>query len=102
MIFRAVQEKVKVVEIIPGKGSGKLKHRVLAMLNQPHLKKFYRSVEADASNEGRVLVHFCTPVVSARCRRRSSSRPCDLLNRRDLAHAGHDDQSGHASQDLGM
>ena len=58
MIFRAVQEKVKVVEIIPGKGSGKLKHRVLAMLNQPHLKKFYRSVEADASNEGRVLVHF--------------------------------------------
>jgi DNA-nicking Smr family endonuclease len=58
VIFRAVQEKVKVVEIIHGKGSGKLRRRVLAMLNQPHLKKFYRSVEADASNEGRVLVHF--------------------------------------------
>jgi len=57
-IFRAVREKVKLVEIIPGKGSGKLKHRVLAMLNQPHLRKLYRSVEADPGNEGRVLVHF--------------------------------------------
>jgi DNA-nicking Smr family endonuclease len=58
VIFRAAQEKVKLVEIIPGKGSGKLKHRVLAMLRQPHLRKFYRSVEADPGNEGRVLVHF--------------------------------------------
>jgi dsDNA-specific endonuclease/ATPase MutS2 len=57
-IFRAVREKVAVVEIIPGKGSGQLKRRVLAMLNQPHLKKFYRKVEADSSNEGRVLVHL--------------------------------------------
>jgi DNA-nicking Smr family endonuclease len=57
-IFRAVQDQIKLVEIIPGKGSGKLKHRVLAMLSQPHLKKFYRSVEADPGNEGRVLVHF--------------------------------------------
>ena len=57
-VFRAAREKIKLVEIIPGKGSGKLKHRVLAMLNQPHLKKLYRRVEADASNDGRVLVHF--------------------------------------------
>ncbi|MBB5158531.1 Smr/MutS family protein [Saccharopolyspora phatthalungensis] len=57
-IFRAAQEKVKLVEIIPGKGDGKLKRRVLAMLKQPHLKKLYRSVEADPGNEGRVLVRF--------------------------------------------
>jgi len=57
-IFRAAREKIKVVEIIPGKGSGKLKRRVLATLNQPHLKKLYRRVEADAANDGRVLVHF--------------------------------------------
>jgi dsDNA-specific endonuclease/ATPase MutS2 len=57
-IFRAASEKLKVVEIIPGKGSGKLKRRVLATLNQPHLKKLYRSVETDASNDGRVLVRF--------------------------------------------
>jgi DNA-nicking Smr family endonuclease len=58
VIFRAVQEKVKLVEIIPGKGSGKLRHRVVAMLGQPHLKKFYRRVEVDPGNDGRVLVHF--------------------------------------------
>jgi DNA-nicking Smr family endonuclease len=57
-IFRAARERIKLVEIIPGKGSGKLKHRVLAVLSQPHLKKFYRTVEADPGNEGRVLVHF--------------------------------------------
>jgi DNA-nicking Smr family endonuclease len=57
-IFRAAREKVKLVEIIPGKGSGKLKHRILAMLRQPHLRKLYRSVEADSRNDGRVLVHF--------------------------------------------
>jgi dsDNA-specific endonuclease/ATPase MutS2 len=57
-IFRAAREKIKVVEIISGKGSGKLKRRVLATLNQPHLKKLYRRVEADAANDGRVLVHF--------------------------------------------
>lgn len=57
-IFRAAREKIRVVEIIPGKGSGKLKRRVLGMLNQPHLKKLYRRVETDAGNEGRVLIHF--------------------------------------------
>ncbi len=57
-IFRAARERIKLVEIIPGKGSGKLKHRVLAVLSQPHLKKFYRTVQADPGNEGRVLVHF--------------------------------------------
>ena len=57
-IFRAARERIELVEIIPGKGSGKLKHRVLAVLRQPHLKKFYRTVEADPGNEGRVLVHF--------------------------------------------
>ncbi len=57
-IFRAARERIKLVEIIPGRGSGKLKHRVLAVLSQPHLKKFYRTVEAAPGNEGRVLVHF--------------------------------------------
>jgi dsDNA-specific endonuclease/ATPase MutS2 len=57
-IFRARRENIPLVEFIPGRGSGKLKHRVLAMLKQPHLKKLYRSVETDAGNDGRVLVHF--------------------------------------------
>ena len=57
-IFRAGRQNITLVEIIPGKGSGKLKNRVLAMLRQPHMLKLYRSVEADPGNEGRVLVHF--------------------------------------------
>lgn len=57
-VFRGAREKVKLVEIITGKGSGQLKRRILAILNQPHLKKLYRSVEADPGNDGRVLIRF--------------------------------------------
>lgn len=64
-IFGAVAQKVALLEIIPGKGSGTLKRRVLAKLAQPHLKKFYRRVEADSTNEGRILVHFDPPSSSS-------------------------------------
>jgi hypothetical protein len=47
-----------LVEIIPGKGTGKLKRRVLALLRQGHLRRLYRRVETDETNGGRVLVHF--------------------------------------------
>ncbi len=57
-IFRAAGENVPLVEIIPGKGAGKLKKRVLAMLKQPHIKKLYRSVEVAPGNDGMVLVHL--------------------------------------------
>jgi dsDNA-specific endonuclease/ATPase MutS2 len=57
-LFRGAAAKVAVVEIIPGKGSGKLKNRVLAMLRQAHLKKFYRRVEVAPGNDGKVLVHL--------------------------------------------
>ncbi|XVS67742.1 Smr/MutS family protein [Actinosynnema sp. CA-299493] len=58
VVFRAAREKVPLVEIIHGKGKGKLKARVLAMLAQPHLKKLYRRVEVPRDNDGVVLVHF--------------------------------------------
>lgn len=57
-IFQAVAQKVAILVIIPGKGSATLKRRVLAKLAQPHLHKFYRRIEADPANEGRILVHF--------------------------------------------
>lgn len=60
-VFRAVAQKVALLEIIPGKGSGTLKRRVLAKLAQPHLRRFYCRVEADSTNEGRILVHFDSP-----------------------------------------
>lgn len=58
IIFRALREHEPVVEIIPGKGSGKLRSRVLALLGQPHLKKLYRRFEVDERNEGRIFVYF--------------------------------------------
>lgn len=64
-LFLAVAQEVALLEIIPGKGSGTLKRRVLAKLAQPHLKKFYRHVEADSTNEGRILVHFGPPSSSS-------------------------------------
>jgi dsDNA-specific endonuclease/ATPase MutS2 len=57
-LFRAAAERVEVVEIICGKGSGVLRKRVLAMLGQPHLRKLYRTVDASGANEGRILVRF--------------------------------------------
>lgn len=60
VIFKAARTGEPLVEIIPGKGSGQLRRRVLALLGQPHLKKLYHRVEEDARNSGRILVHFRT------------------------------------------
>lgn len=57
-IFKAAKTDVELVVIIPGKGSQKLKSRVLALLRQPHLSKLYKSVEPDPENLGRVFVRF--------------------------------------------
>ena len=57
-VFRAAATGEDVVEIIPGKGSGQLKRRVLAFLNQPQIRKLYVRVEADPGNAGRILVYF--------------------------------------------
>ena len=54
----AIRKKIALVEIIPGKGSGQLKKRVLRFLNQPHIKSLYHRLEKDDKNFGRVFVHF--------------------------------------------
>ncbi|MCL4879359.1 MAG: Smr/MutS family protein [Anaerolineae bacterium] len=58
IIEEAVEKKIKTVEIIPGKGSGQLKKRVLRFLNQPHIKNLYHRLEKDDKNFGRIFVHF--------------------------------------------
>ncbi|NEE02362.1 Smr/MutS family protein [Phytoactinopolyspora halotolerans] len=58
VIDEAVQRKAKLVEIIPGKGSGQLKKRVLRFLQQKEIKALYHRVEKDSDNFGRVFVHF--------------------------------------------
>jgi DNA-nicking Smr family endonuclease len=54
----AVRTKATMVEIIPGKGSGQLKKRVLRFLDQKEVKGLYHRVEKDSDNFGRVFVHF--------------------------------------------
>ena len=54
----AEEKKARSVEIIPGKGSGQLKKRVLRFLDQPEVKARYHRVEKDSRNFGKVLVHF--------------------------------------------
>ena len=58
VINEAVAKGIPLVEIIPGKGSGQLKKRVLRFLSQPEIKTLYHRVEKDSTNFGRVFVHF--------------------------------------------
>ena len=58
VIDEAVLKKATLVEIIPGKGSGQLKKRVLRFLDQKEVKVLYDRVEKDSDNFGRVFVHF--------------------------------------------
>jgi len=58
VIDEAVEKKIRLVEIIPGKGSGQLKKRVLRFLDQKRIKALYDRVEKDSHNFGRVFVHF--------------------------------------------
>jgi dsDNA-specific endonuclease/ATPase MutS2 len=58
IIDEAVRTKATLVEIIPGKGSGQLKKRVLRFLDQKEIKSQYHRIEKDSRNSGRVFVHF--------------------------------------------
>jgi DNA-nicking Smr family endonuclease len=58
IIAQAVDKRATLVEIIPGKGSGQLKKRVLRFLDQREIKALYHRVEKDSKNFGRVFVHF--------------------------------------------
>jgi dsDNA-specific endonuclease/ATPase MutS2 len=54
----AIDKKIRLIEIIPGKGSGELKKRVLRFLNDPEIKKLYHRYDIDNKNFGRIFVHF--------------------------------------------
>ena len=53
----AVAKKIKLVEIIPGKGSGQLKKSVLRFLEKNY-KGVYHRIEKDDKNWGRIFIHF--------------------------------------------
>ena len=54
----AVDKRIPLVEIIPGKGSGQLKKKVIRFLQQPHIKKMYHRIDKDSDNFGRLFVRF--------------------------------------------
>lgn len=58
IVQEAIEKKIALVEIIPGKGSGALKKRVLRFLDQKHIRALYHRVEKDDKNFGRIFVHF--------------------------------------------
>lgn len=58
IIEEAIDKKIALVEIIPGKGSGQLKKHVIRFLNTPEIKKLYHRLEKDDKNFGRVFIHF--------------------------------------------
>jgi dsDNA-specific endonuclease/ATPase MutS2 len=58
VIDEAVEKGIPEVEIIPGRGSGQLKRRVLRFLDQPHIKAKYHRLKVDPLNHGRLFVYF--------------------------------------------
>lgn len=54
----AERRKATQLEIIPGKGSGALKARVLRYLAQPDVKARYHRIDKDRANHGHLVVHF--------------------------------------------
>jgi DNA-nicking Smr family endonuclease len=57
----AVEKRIPLVEIIPGKGSGQLKKRVLRFLAQSDVRRLYHRYEVDERNFGKITVHFRHP-----------------------------------------
>jgi DNA-nicking Smr family endonuclease len=58
IIEEAERKRIREVEIIPGKGSGQLRRRVLRFLERPDIKPRYHRIEIDSRNHGRLFVHF--------------------------------------------
>ena len=56
--FYAFENKIDILEIVHGKGSGQLKKRVLRFLQQSDIKSKYHRIDKDRKNFGRLFVRF--------------------------------------------
>lgn len=61
VVEEAERKRIREIEIIPGKGSGQLRRRVLRFLQRPDIKQRYHRIEIDSKNHGRLFVHFRWP-----------------------------------------
>jgi len=57
-IEECVDRRIPLLEIIPGKGSGQLKKKVIRFLEQKHIKSQYHRIDKDSKNFGRLFVRF--------------------------------------------
>ena len=53
-----VDRRIPILEIIPGKGTGQLKKKVIRYLQQRAVKKLYHRIDKDSDNFGRLFVRF--------------------------------------------
>ena len=58
IIQQAKNKKIDIVEIIPGKGTGQLKKKVIRFLNEPKIKENYSRYKTDNINFGKIYVYF--------------------------------------------
>ncbi len=58
VIDEAIEKKIRLVEIIPGKGTGALRKRVKRFLDQKHIRALYHRLEVNTDNHGQFFVHF--------------------------------------------
>jgi DNA-nicking Smr family endonuclease len=58
VLDEARAKRIALVEIVPGKGSGQLKKRVLRFLDRKDIRPLYHRVEKDSHNVGRLFVHL--------------------------------------------
>ncbi|MDR1941841.1 MAG: Smr/MutS family protein [Endomicrobium sp.] len=58
LIDGAWSKKLDYVEIIPGKGSGQLKEKVIRFLNRKDTRSRYSRFDVDNKNFGRIFVYF--------------------------------------------
>jgi DNA-nicking Smr family endonuclease len=58
LLTEAARIKAASAEIIPGKGSGQLKKRVLRYLDRKDVRMRYHRLEKDRRNSGRIFIFF--------------------------------------------
>jgi DNA-nicking Smr family endonuclease len=54
----AIAKKIREVQIIPGKESGRLVKKIELFLQQPHIKKHYQRMEKGDKKKGSLIVYF--------------------------------------------
>ncbi|MCL1901725.1 MAG: Smr/MutS family protein [Endomicrobia bacterium] len=58
ILNNAWAKKLDFIEIIPGKGSGQLKEKVLKFFNQKDIRQKYSRLDVDNKNFGRIFIYF--------------------------------------------